>query len=248
MTYERRKRSESDIYHLIARGVGRHLLFEDDADRKRYVNLFTTHFDKQGVSILAWCLMDNHVHLIASGDLDKISTAMQFIGRSYAHYFNARHDRVGHLMQGRFKSVPISSDEQLLETVRYVHLNPERAGIEKASSYKWSSYREYQSAPEYVDPQLVLEMLGGPEAFEEFHLQESENKSLSTRSVTERMVSTDAAVEVLDDVLSRNGLTEVPVDDRKVRDSLIRELRNRGLSVRQIERLTGIGRGIVSRA
>lgn len=248
MTYERRKRSEADIYHLIVRGVGRHLLFEDDADRRRYVDLFTAHFSERGISILAWCLMDNHVHFVVKGDLSEISVAMQFIGRSYAHYFNARHDRVGHLMQGRFKSVPVTADEQLLATVRYVHLNPERAGMGDAQSYEWSSYREYLGASVRVDPRLVGEMLGGSGGFAEFHRQGGEDKALSARSVTERMLPVDAAIRILDDSLERNGLSEIPVGDREARDALIRELRARGLSVRQIERLTGIGRGIVSRA
>ena len=132
---------ESGFYHVVMRGVGKQVLFEDGQDRDGFLRRLRETCGELGVKIVAWCLMSNHVHLLLRGDMDAISRAMRRVESAYASRFNARHGRTGTLFQGRFTSVPVESDEQLCAAVRYIHLNPVKAG--EPIDGPWSSYAEY---------------------------------------------------------------------------------------------------------
>ena len=132
--------------------------------------------------------MSNHVHLVLTDDESRLSEFMHSVATAYACRFNRRHLRRGALFDGRFHSVGIDSDAQLLRAVRYVHDNPFKSGICLPSAYQWSSYREYLSAGSaMVDTALVLDIIGGPEHFEEFSLAE---KMLATCPLCGRGLAT----------------------------------------------------------
>ena len=124
MPYRQRERSEGEVYHVTMRGTGRQLIFEDAKDRERFLEVLARETSENDAEVLAWCLMGNHAHILLHVPLEKMAVIMRELGRTYAMYFNARHDRVGHLLQGRYGSVPVKTDAQLLETVRYIHRNP----------------------------------------------------------------------------------------------------------------------------
>lgn len=119
-----RKRSETGFYHVILRGNGKQNLFETDKDRAAFMEAARSSFSRDSVTLIAWCLMDNHVHLIIDDPLDRISTAIQRVASTYAMYFNHTFGHSGHVFEGRYGSVPIIDDEQLLAAVKYVHNNP----------------------------------------------------------------------------------------------------------------------------
>lgn len=129
-------------------------------------------------TLFAYCLMGNHFHLLVKMDLESLSEAMRRLEISYAQYSNEKYEREGALFQGRFGSEPISSDEQLLAAVRYLHCNPAKAGISSFDTFEWSSYREYAKDTDIVDTSLVLEMLGGVSQLKKFHNRESDSMSL----------------------------------------------------------------------
>ena len=129
----------------MLRGCGKQCLFEDDADRIKFLEILSSNTEKYRVSVLAWCLMDNHIHLVLSDRQDDLSPCLKAIAGHYAMYFNSRTAHVGHVFQDRFKSKPIETDGYLLQAIRYVHRNPEKAGIAAAEDYPWSSYAEYLS-------------------------------------------------------------------------------------------------------
>ena len=97
-----RRASASDTYHVILRGVGRQIIFEDDLDRTKFMCKMADYLDECGGIIYAWCLMDNHVHLLVRMPLDKLSLMMRKLCTSYSRYFNGKYERVGHLFQDRF--------------------------------------------------------------------------------------------------------------------------------------------------
>ncbi len=107
--------------------------------------------------LYAYCLMANHFHLLLETRLPNISKIMHYIKGSYTTYYNIRHQRTGHLFQGRFKSIIVDKDSYLLELSRYIHLNPVRGGVVKEpDAYIWSSYRGYVGKKdEYIDYQQV---------------------------------------------------------------------------------------------
>lgn len=158
-------------YHITARGNERRAIFRDDRDRTHFLELVGEMVERFAVVVHCYVLMDNHYHLMLELKRSNLSLALQWLNLSYSTWFNRRHERVGHLFQGRFKSVLFSGPASALELSRYVHLNPVRVGwlglgkaeraaaragaesrpearqvqerIRRLRSYRWSSYRAY---------------------------------------------------------------------------------------------------------
>jgi REP element-mobilizing transposase RayT len=130
------------VYHVTARGVRGLPIFRDDADRRAFIALLDRTIGRHGWHSLSWCLMSNHVHLLVRTPGPDLSMGMQSLLGDYARRFNHRHDTFGHLFQGRFGSVLIRTDSQLLVAARYIALNPVKAGIcDDPAAYCWSSHR-----------------------------------------------------------------------------------------------------------
>ena len=245
-----RRASESGYYHVMARGVSRQLIFEDDADRRAFLALLSRHCGERDVRLLAYVLMDNHFHLLVDGTLEGVSSCMGQVTGEYASRFNWRHGRCGHLFQNRFKSEPIDDERYLLAVVRYIHRNPEAAGLAPASEWPWSSYREYMGETELIDPETIMEMLGGVDGFVEFHALPLGNErpiECDERPASKRL-SDGEALELAQELLGDLTIESLSGLSRAERDEAIRRLRGAGLGVRQIQRLTGISLGAISRA
>lgn len=146
---------ENAYYHITCRGNARERIFLADTDRKRFLELLRRSSEIYQVDILSFVLMDNHFHLIVKTPRANLQEFMRHFNISYTSYFNRRHNRVGHLYQGRYKSFLIDADSYLLEVSRYVHLNPVRikeytdlCSAEKKKHlrcYEWSSYGDYRT-------------------------------------------------------------------------------------------------------
>jgi len=150
------------LYHVTARGDRREDIFEDDEDRKLFLETLGEVIGQFNWVCYAWCLMDNHYHLLIQTPDGNLSKGMRQLNGVYTQASNRRHKRVGHLFQGRFKAILVDSDAYLLELSRYVVLNPVRARItRKPESWSWSSYRAsvgLELAPDWlaVDGLLAL--------------------------------------------------------------------------------------------
>ena len=240
-----RQKSALGYYHVMLRGNGRMLLFESDADRERFLALLTRMTETWPIAVIAWCLMSNHVHLILSDDAGNLSEAMHSLATGYATGFNGRTGHVGSVFDGRFKSVPIESERQLLAAVRYVHDNPVRAGVGSREDYPWSSYREYVDGPHLASVGVVLGIVGGAPGF--LALSESAVPSGYYFRSGARIPEEDA-LEVARSVAAPAEVGEIRQMGPAARDECLRRLRRAGLSIKQIERLTGIGRYSIDRA
>ena len=132
------------LYHVIFRGNGGQDVFLTAADRYRFYLLLQEGTCRFGYRVHAFCLMDNHIHLaLQVGDIP-LSRGMQNLSFRYTRWINWRQKRTGHLFQGRYKAVLVDGDSYLLELVRYIHLNPVRAGIVTSpEDYPWSGHRAY---------------------------------------------------------------------------------------------------------
>ena len=120
------------LHHIITRGIERRPIFKDASDYADFTRRLGLILKETSTSCYAWCLMPNHVHLLLRTGLHPISTVMRRLLTGHARYFNRRHDRNGHLFQNRFKSILCEEEPYLLVLVRYIHLNPVRAGIVKS--------------------------------------------------------------------------------------------------------------------
>lgn len=140
-------------YHVYARGNNRGSLFVDDADRLLYLRLLGKTVSRDEWRCLEYCLMSNHVHLLIQTPEANLSHGMQLVHGRYAQAFNFRHDRRGHLFEGRFGAVRIESDRQLIAVSRYIAQNPVEAGLcERAEDWPWSSfYAGSAQRPEWLD-------------------------------------------------------------------------------------------------
>ena len=117
------------LHHIIARGIDRRDIFKDDKDRDSFLERLGDILAETQTSCFAWALIPNHFHLLLKTGATPISTVMRRLLTGYAVSFNRRHRRYGHLFQNRYKSILCQEDTYLLELVRYIHLNPLRAGI-----------------------------------------------------------------------------------------------------------------------
>lgn len=150
------------LYHVTARGDRRESIFEDDQDRQAFLQLLEQVISEFNWLCYAWCLMGNHYHLLIQTPDGNLSKGMRQLNGVYTQASNRRHQRVGHLFQGRFKAILVDGDAYLLELSRYLVLNPVRAGIVASpADWAWSSYRASKSlvpAPAWlaVDGLLAL--------------------------------------------------------------------------------------------
>lgn len=147
--------------HIIQRGNNRQICFASSDDFGVYARWLDEGASKYGVDVHGWVFMTNHVHLLATPqDDDAISKMMQFLGRQYVRYFNRAYGRTGTLFEGRFKSCPVETERYFLACLRYIELNPVRAGVvTDPALYHWSSYPAnalgkpitlWSSHPEYL--------------------------------------------------------------------------------------------------
>lgn len=240
--------SASGIYHVIAKGVGGQLIVEDDDDRRCFVSLLKGNASKKTSSLLAWCLMDNHVHLLMRASKDDLSHCMARLLSSYALLFNSRHGREGHLFQGRFKSIPIEDDAYLLTVVRYIHQNPVKANMTPTCVYPWSSYNEYMGGSGFTDTDVILQLFTGLEEFEEFHAIMDDSNAHARELEWDRRVSDEDALSYAKELFGDSGLGFVKALPKEKRDAAIRQMKDYGCTVRQIRRLTGISLGTISKA
>ena len=239
-----RQQSESGFYHVVLRGNGKQLLFEDDDDRLRFLELLSEKTEGDGIAIIAWCLMSNHVHLLLDDPDSRLSHAMHALGTAYARAFNEKSGHVGAVFQGRFTSIPLTSNRQLLQAVRYIHENPAKAGIASVDGYRWSSYGDYLRGSGITDTRRVLSMIGGREGFLGFCADG--RFGFYYPRVSKRVPDEDAAraAAFALDGMGPQQIKELP---KSRRDAALRALRAAGITVKQIERLTGIGHNTISR-
>ena len=242
-----RRSSSTGFYHVTIRGVDKCDIFLDDKDRIRFLEALRQHVAESDTAIHAWCLMGNHIHLlIESNTLETLSLLMQRVVSAYVWVFNKLHDRVGPLLQDRFWSCGIESDAQFLATVRYIHLNPQAAGICPAKDYRWSSYQSYVKQQGTTETDKALEMLGSVKAFIEFH--EGEQELLRSFLDSERPVDAEALRQAMETALNEAHLSDLRGLKKKERDPLIKRLHEAGYSVAEISRATEISRTTVHHA
>ncbi len=144
MAYGPRLDAPGVLHHVMARGIERRDLFQDDVDRREFLLRLEAALRRTGASVYAWALIPNHVHLLVRSGWAGVGRMMQGLLGGYARRFNRRHQRSGHLLQNRFKSLLVEEEPYLLELVRYIHLNPVRAGLVDAGGeldrYPWTGH------------------------------------------------------------------------------------------------------------
>jgi putative transposase len=131
------------VYHVTARGAGPCAIFLDDSDRQTFLALLADVVARTSWNLYAYCLMQTHFHLLLETPEANLADGMRRLNGLYATSFNRRHARVGHLFQGRYHSVLVQTEGHLLEIIRYIALNPVKAGqCERPDEWQWGSYKQ----------------------------------------------------------------------------------------------------------
>lgn len=241
-----RLKSNSGIYHVMIRGINKQLILEDDEDNQKFLEVLKECKILSEYKLYAYCFMGNHIHLLMKIEKEDLEQIFKRIGARYVYYYNWKYKRNGHLFQDRFKSEPIDDDSYLLAVLRYIHRNPVEAGLSRsADQYQWSSYNEYLKSNNLVDVGFVLGMMDRDE-FVKFHNQQDDEIFLDIRDSKFRMTDVEAKL-IIKEVSGAENTTEflnLSIIDRNI---FIKELKERGLSIRQISRVTGVSKGIVEK-
>jgi REP element-mobilizing transposase RayT len=245
MARQAREVSDSGYMHVIVRGIGRQVLFEEEEDYTFYLDSLERYSKAVRVTVCAYCLMENHVHLLLYDPERQIPVLMKKLGVRYSYYFNRKYERTGHLFQDRYRSETVDDDAYLATVYRYIMRNPEEAGICKASEYRWSSYALYGKSGSFVDTGMLERVVRDREDHAAWIAETTDDECLEYMPPRHD----DAwALKVIHKQLNGQSGTSLQKMDRAERNEALRKLKKAGLSVRQIERLTGINRGTVQKA
>ena len=152
------------IYHLTSRGDRKEPIYEDDNDRLQWLDVLSRACERYNWRVYAYCLMDNHYHVLLETADGNLSKGMRHLNGVYTQYFNRQHNRVGHVFQGRYKAILVEKESYLLELSRYVVLNPIRARmIKDMNQWKWSSYQATSGkaqVPDWLETDWLLSQFG----------------------------------------------------------------------------------------
>ncbi|MBS4539473.1 transposase [Clostridium sp. D2Q-11] len=184
--------SPTEYYHVMMRGINKEAIFRDEKGKIFFINILKVQAIEELIEVVAYCIMDNHVHLVLKGKIDNLTLAIKRINIRYAMKFNKHMDRIGHVFQDRFKSEVILNDTHLFQVIRYVHNNPVKANmIKNPSEYEWSSYNEYINKNNVICSQQKKFILGyvsnSIKKFTEFHYQDDNNEYLDLKEDIQRL-------------------------------------------------------------
>ena len=175
------------VYHAIARGNNRDNIFFDSNDKRKYLELLTKYKGKYDFQLLAYVLMDNHVHLLVKVNDDPLSKIMQGIQLTYTQYFNQRYLHVGHVFEQRYKAFICEKYEYLMKLLCYIHQNPVRANVKEGINYLWSSHQYYNHGKAgIVTSNFILEL---------FHHERERAIMIYRQLVDVPLVNTDIVLE-----------------------------------------------------
>lgn len=248
LSRQARKQSETGLHHVLVQGPRQQAVFKQPENKAKYLETIQKYFDQGKVILYAYCIMDNSAHLVLEEREDTVTVFMRRVGVSYVHWYNKTWEREGSLFRERYQSKPIRSQEEFLKVIRFVHQLPVRYGkVQNMWDYPWSSYGVYMRISTEADiKREVLEQLG--DWSYERYMNDNWREIYLRETSASYGKSDQTAMEQI-----RKRLDGRPVDDlkcmkQKVRNELLARMRFEDqISIGQLSRLTGIGRGIIQK-
>lgn len=247
-----RIKSRIGIYHIIMRGISRQTILEDQEDYIRFIETMHRYKEICEYKIYAYCLMGNHLHLLLEEGKEPLETVMRRICGSFVLWYNKKYKRVGYLFQDRYKSEPVENNEYFLTVLRYIFLNPKKAGLVfNIQNYQWSNYKDYIQGINQTEVNLVLgifhkERKKAIDRFVEYINSENDDKCMDLTE--KKWLTDDEARKIIRTYYKIEHAIEIQKYDKAKRNQYLKELKEKhGLSIRQIERLTGISRGVIQK-
>ena len=229
----------------MLRGVNQQQIFEDGEDCDKFLQVLKDCKAISEFKLFAYCLMGNHIHILLQETNEPIELLMKRISTRFVYWYNIKYRRAGHLFQDRFKSEPIENDSYFLTVLRYIHQNPVKAGLCKTvEAYENSSYNEYYKKSDLIDRDFVFELVS-KEEFAKFNNEKAFDICLDIEDKPKIKVTDEQAKKIIEKVSKCKNVAEFQTLDVKTRDKCLKKLRESGLAIRQISRLTGVSFNIV---
>jgi len=251
MARQLRQASETGIHHVMLRGVNRQRIFEEDADYESFVDCLSRAKQTSGATLYAYCCMSNHVHLLIREGDEPLAATMKRVEVRYAGWFNRKYRRVGHLFQDRYASRAVNDDGYFLMVLQYIHFNPVAAGLcARPEDYAWSSRRTLGLSSslllveelERIVP-LTAVLLG-----EAHHEPPAKGSVLQEDSAwVDRRIDDGRAWTLLAEASGALTGSDFQRLSRQEQRGAVVAARSKGVSVRQIARLTGLSTASVHR-
>lgn len=245
--------SNSHIYHLILRGINRQNIFTDESDALRLIETIKRYKAVCKFEIFAYCIMSNHIHILVRENEESISNIVKRISSSYVLWYNKKYKRCGHLFQERFRSEAVENEDYFLTVLRYIHRNPVKAGIvANPISYKWSSYKEYTGKSFVADTHFALSILSSDqriasEQFQDFNNRHNNDICLDSDDDYIGRVS-DSELYDYFRKLGIDDISNLKQLDKTARRDVLKKLKLvDGITIRQLSRITGVSRGLISK-
>ncbi len=245
MPREARKKSENGTYHVMLRGINRQTIFEDDEDCEKYFQCIAECKEASHFSLYAYCLMGNHIHLLLKEEKEPLELIFKRIGARYVSG-TIGNKRSGHLFQDRFRSEPIKDDAHFLAVLRYIYQNPIKANICKLpEEYEWSSYRSLGTDAPLVDQNWLFKLI----SIEQLHsFIETPTDDQFLDLVPDLRITDRDAVKMVKKICRITSLSEFQTLPPENQVAGLRNLHEKGCSIRQLVRLTGIAKSQIERA
>ncbi|EOR24841.1 TPA: transposase [Yersinia enterocolitica] len=260
MPRKAREKSSTKTYHIILRGANKQLIFHEEADRMNFLAILKKYKQRSEISIYAWCLMDNHVHLVIKEGNEDISDTMKRIGVSYVYYFNQKYKTNGPLFQDRFRSECVESTRYLLTVIRYIHQNPVQAGLViYPDKWEWSScsayYGKKENSSTLLDNTEIMKMFSNEhgeskESFKAFNEAKHYDVCLEDKTGERIRLTDEQAVLEIKKIISPIEIPNVRKLPRETRNEIIRQINHqlKGLSQRQTARIFGMSPKVIQKA
>lgn len=244
-----RKKSNTNVYHVIIRGINRQDIFLDNQDFRKFLKELKRTKETYQYQLYAYVLMPNHAHFVIHDVHENLSTIIQSLNVSYSYYFNQKYERVGHLFENRFKSKNIEEESYLKNVVRYIHKNPENAGIIKY--YPWVSYHEYvQNKEGLTDKNFMMSLFNYDISnFKIFHENYNKNEDLGNGYEMISKIEDEEAIKLMKEIAKEDNLIKIQNYNQDKKYEIIRKfIQIEGISKVQISRILGISRATIDRA
>ena len=247
--------SHSKVYHIIFKGIDDQTIFYDNQDRQFFLKQISLTKKDFNYVVYAYSLMVNHVHLVIKCQDCFLSTSMKSLLVRYVHYFNKKYKRKGPLMQNRFKSKNVENLRYFIELCRYVHRNPENAGLELTQNYQWSSYNEYVGKEKIINKNALLNYFdNNVENFVKYTLEKKDNDEINyyvEYEMIDKLLDEDL-IKYIMKKFSISKVEEIPsYFKNKTKDELkniIGEMANiQRINITQVARVTRLGRRFIEK-
>lgn len=248
MPRKARAKSSLNINHVVLRGINKQIIFEDKYDYLQFISILKYYKDICKFKLYAYCVMDNHVHLLIEHTSESLDIIMKKIEVRFVIWYNRKYQRIGHLFQDRFKSEPVNDLRYFQTVFRYIHQNPLNAGIEPTlGTYPWSSYNDYLNCDNsFIDIDEIIGLFPNHlECIKYLHTI-SPTKCMEPFSINR--LSDEEALKIIKEETNCDSPADFQRLDIIVRNQYLKKLYKLGISIRQLSRLTGISRTAITSA